>query len=772
VQLHDILKYTVYGAIIKKKEWRFFESLFDPTLFPPYQGSSILNQNNSNDISSRPVTTNTIDQPNTYIPPLDRNMLSTANSKQPQQHPSMSTPATSLTPAQRYAQRPPNTITYYTWLEGALTLCREYHVPVRHIRTQEEHEYYANVTSLHAHSYWNLEQTGIIRDFRIMRQLQVGDCVWALHHESVRWLPAVIEKIHYPDIPLAVEIAAPPVPSIEYIKDQDSWVTAVEAGQAFTNYHTNPSTANATATGTATAGSSTSAAITRSNTAAGVITNDGLPGSPDGTFQGTDSLASSQNSSYYNTGSSAINTSTLYYYDLWYPLNEKELQRSRMATTSRQLLTLPSENQVIGIPPKPYLSEKQVCAYAFDLMDHPGLGVLPISQVIEFMQSPELKQVVETSFVLSNIFRGKIIDIALENSIYNSLILEEYQQDRIGATQNRNYYTHKKKRKARKRPQRVLTNLPSLLSVFVDTFSNTGSQDEALRVGEDGLSITSGKGSKAGSKAGSRGAVGVTGLDGLDNDSIASEGSLKGILHEQGSVTSKGSKGSLQRQKSRVTIHDDNASVGSAGSAGGKGGAGGSVNNNSYGGDYSLDGFDEGSSLISAQSKKSGSSKPPSARGQPTTSNSSVGKSSGVGDALNLDMLHTDPATSHSVGNSRQPTGRSNASSAPLEGYVSKMDFLEFCEAVYNVLKYDVHKIHPKGLNTIAELQKQKPSTIKPPKKAAMRLPTVHRSKKKKAAAAAAATPSTATTDAPASLTTGGGGTANNNPSATEPTMV
>jgi hypothetical protein len=45
-----------------------------------------------------------------------------------------------------------------------------------------------------------------------------------------------------------------------------------------------------------------------------------------------------------------------YYYDLWFPLSEKELTKAKMTTISKQLLTLPAQTNAINSNPNGFQS--------------------------------------------------------------------------------------------------------------------------------------------------------------------------------------------------------------------------------------------------------------------------------------------------------------------------------------------------------------------------------------------------------------------------------
>jgi Ca2+-binding EF-hand superfamily protein len=93
-----------------------------------------------------------------------------------------------------------------------------------------------------------------------------------------------------------------------------------------------------------------------------------------------------------------------YTYDLWYPLNEVDLQLIKQTTASRKLLSLPSQQDNEAYCPKPFLEERKACSFAFDLVDEEGNGYAELNKLIYCFQSPEFKKIVETSLSLTIIF--------------------------------------------------------------------------------------------------------------------------------------------------------------------------------------------------------------------------------------------------------------------------------------------------------------------------------------------------------------------------------
>ena len=103
----------------------------------------------------------------------------------------------------RQRAEPVDKISFSEWMNAACYLGREQGVRLRHIRTMEEHLdistrlYEGN--GVITHSYATLFSSEAQRQSMLSRTIKEGDSVWALHHESVRWLPAVVERIYNVD---------------------------------------------------------------------------------------------------------------------------------------------------------------------------------------------------------------------------------------------------------------------------------------------------------------------------------------------------------------------------------------------------------------------------------------------------------------------------------------------------------------------------------------------------------------------------------------------
>jgi hypothetical protein len=98
---------------------------------------------------------------------------------------------------------PSEQITLHDWMRTAQALSFEMAVPLRHVRTQEEHEEICRpapgpgrrraVGVGAANVFSGLPE----REHRVSRILVEGDCVWALHNGGVMWLPAVVKAVHF-----------------------------------------------------------------------------------------------------------------------------------------------------------------------------------------------------------------------------------------------------------------------------------------------------------------------------------------------------------------------------------------------------------------------------------------------------------------------------------------------------------------------------------------------------------------------------------------------
>lgn len=153
---HGLLSFTVFWANIKKRHWSFFQCM----------GSS---SNNAPAVAS----------------------------------------SGSSTQDQQGSRGDEAKITLRDWMAAAEKLSAEEAVPLRHIRTQEEHvrisEGNNNSSSSSRHQPLSSRGAGAAnvfsglpeREHRVSRQLAEGDVVWSLHHGGVLWLPAVVRAVHF-----------------------------------------------------------------------------------------------------------------------------------------------------------------------------------------------------------------------------------------------------------------------------------------------------------------------------------------------------------------------------------------------------------------------------------------------------------------------------------------------------------------------------------------------------------------------------------------------
>jgi hypothetical protein len=547
--VHDLLKYTVFWSIIKRREWNIFEELFASTNETNQQIGAANNNNQPEDHQQHVSGQNSARPPFTKMKSNSsvRSNHSAHNHHHnhhllplppPSSHPSSALPtgrlvegpsihglsstaaAMAISQFYRSSQIPKDTISYFQLLDCALSLSKEVKCHIQYIRTQEEHDYYTNLVSSGAgnsrrnrvhfpSTYWDNDHNGILRHFQMMRKLSVGDCVWALHRKGVRWLPAVIMKIHFPK--------------------------------------TNPTNTNKSSS----------------------MTDQHDP-AWNGFFASAPSTADPNNKNEAISKKKADNTNEenyYYYYDLWFPLSEKELTKAKMTTISKQLLTLPSQTNSLNsnpngfqslysmdnnssflftggggggsqlsalpkssfphgsaslvenedsqfylsaIPPKPFDSERQCCAYAFDLIDSNSCGIINLLMLIQSMQSKELIHIVNTSLILSLIFRTSqtLEEILLAKDETLSMLIElelqtlqqKQEQSQLSLSSpngsvhtNTNNSHHNNnnqnvnpnsqtdanienlmemsKAKDKQKKENNLFRLPCFLSVFIDTFA-------------------------------------------------------------------------------------------------------------------------------------------------------------------------------------------------------------------------------------------------------------------------------------------------------------
>jgi hypothetical protein len=559
LQIHDLLKYTVFWSVIKKREWFIFDKLFEQALEenslatanpqqPPRELASLM-------MKDREGRSGTGDRGSMLgMAPLVRgrsssSMKSSARSGTGGNRDHLVTPLSGrhgipLHPSLlKFQQHPLQSITYFQLLDCAFSLSKELRFSITSIRTQEEHEYHTSL--LHNNNsnngrnnkpffpstYWDNENNGIIRNFRQMRKLQIGDCVWGLHRKSVRWLPAVIINIHYSKSHhyLALEKKR----KMKFIAEngQEAHFDEIAAQPEIVRRETKIELTEGE-------GSTSTAPLKQPRTSTIPIPK-------------TNKVPEEN---YY------------YYYDLWFPLNEKELLKTKTETISKQLLTLPSQastsrlsspyyhpfssmvsldndgggsslmlggnNKALlpplnsqqqqqqhstssvtafrfaavspymtmedeleernlylnALPSKPFHTEKQVCSYAFDLIDSNSCGIINLLLLIQSMQSKELLQILNTSLVLSLIFRTnqslEEILLAKEEAVTALLEFENPENNHHSegnSTTTAAAASHKLSQPfSSSSYHNRIFNIPCLLSVFIDTFT-TETEEDLLR---------------------------------------------------------------------------------------------------------------------------------------------------------------------------------------------------------------------------------------------------------------------------------------------------
>jgi hypothetical protein len=165
-----------------------------------------------------------------------------------------------------------------------------------------------------------------------------------------------------------------------------------------------------------------------------------------------------------------------YFCDLWYPLNERDLMQARSETASRQLMVKAKDNGDGTHEPKPFVSERHTCSYAFDLVDSIGEGIVELNKLIWNFQSPEFRRIVETSLALSIIFGVGGPDMPDQSSRPTSPAADDSLTAWIQPRFLRSVLDKVKAANA----QRSLLDqegVPCLLPVFVDTFSSDADDD-------------------------------------------------------------------------------------------------------------------------------------------------------------------------------------------------------------------------------------------------------------------------------------------------------
>lgn len=183
---HALLSFTVFWATIKKRNWAFFQRMSSPSVVGA--GAPALAHPSQSHSHSQ------ISYTGGHITPLPLSSASVASNAMGNHQNAVAGSGSA-------------SITMKEWLAAAQSLSMETCVPVRHIRTQDEHvKISTGGTSTVATGYVNYSRgvgaanvfSGLPeREHRLARSLSEGDCVWALHNGGVLWLPAVVKAIHH-----------------------------------------------------------------------------------------------------------------------------------------------------------------------------------------------------------------------------------------------------------------------------------------------------------------------------------------------------------------------------------------------------------------------------------------------------------------------------------------------------------------------------------------------------------------------------------------------
>lgn len=195
-----------------------------------------------------------------------------------------------------------------------------------------------------------------------------------------------------------------------------------------------------------------------------------------------------------------------YLCDLWYPLTQRDLLKSRSMSASRELVQLPSsQRSIIALSniadplasnsfgdsvyndnynnnndnltdenmltyPKPFSSERAACGYAFDLVDSDAKGIVELSKLVRcFCVQKEFQKIVDNNSALSIIFAEER--------------MKSLSVSRPDTTSSVNTFNSNSSPKHVSRMDNEV--IPSLLPVFIDTFSaSSAAQDGENQEGE------------------------------------------------------------------------------------------------------------------------------------------------------------------------------------------------------------------------------------------------------------------------------------------------
>jgi hypothetical protein len=164
-----------------------------------------------------------------------------------------------------------------------------------------------------------------------------------------------------------------------------------------------------------------------------------------------------------------------YQYDLRFILTERDLQRVRTMAASRALLELPSQMVEVNggcLRPQPFDTERAACAYAFDLCDAVGMGAVELDALVATLYSAEFKKVVETSLALQIIFGERRTqqsgekDCGATTPAANTAVNKESAIVSVAKLSGCGSHID-------------CESIPSLRTVFTDTFSQPSSESAA-----------------------------------------------------------------------------------------------------------------------------------------------------------------------------------------------------------------------------------------------------------------------------------------------------
>jgi hypothetical protein len=167
VGVQQLLAFTVFGAWVKKKAWKKFVQLCDNM-----EITSLSLLSNGRDSGAPGVHSGGIPS---------GNMI-----------------------GREFSNRE-RTVSAQQWLNAGLKVAHEYSVSRMHVRTEEEHRAIVMnelrrdegeiSTAAWFAEYSRDSLRGLERHANIIRTIQEGDCIWALHGRGTLWMPAVVERV-------------------------------------------------------------------------------------------------------------------------------------------------------------------------------------------------------------------------------------------------------------------------------------------------------------------------------------------------------------------------------------------------------------------------------------------------------------------------------------------------------------------------------------------------------------------------------------------------